>query len=571
MSDINEVRLQRKYLPKELEIQTISDVNPFVEELLDRKPESVSALENWLRDISELESVCEEEMAWRYIRMTCDTEDKKIAEVFHYFVREIEPYLEKASNQFDQRLLESPYLKELDTDRYHVLLRAVRRKTELFREENVEIRAALQELESRYGAISGAMTIMYEGEEMTLQKASNYLKETDRNVRKEVYELIQKRKEADREKLHDLLDQLIEKRHTMAVNAGFANYRDFKHQEMERFDYTIDDVKGFHESVMKEVSPVLSEMHRKRKDMMGLSELMPYDLDVDPQMKPPLKPFVTDEELINHSVEAFRQIDPAFGDYLAVMRDNNYLDLGSRKGKAPGGYNYPLYESNVPFIFMNATGNQRDLETMMHEGGHAVHSFLSSGHDLVADKSLSSEIAELASMSMELISMDQWHLFYSDTEDLKRAKMKQLQSLISVLPWVAIVDKFQHWLYTNYPHTHAEREQAWGAIQKEFASQEVTWGQYEKYRMTLWQSQLHIYEVPFYYIEYGIAQLGAVAMWKQYKENPRKALSSYKKALSLGYTKTIPEIYEAAGIRFDFSQSYIKELMDFVLGEIELL
>ena len=207
----------------------------------------------------------------------------------------------------------------------------------------------------------------------------------------------------------------------------------------------------------------------------------------------------------------------------------------------------------------------------MHEGGHAVHSFLSSDHDLVADKSLSSEIAELASMSMELISMDQWHLFYSDAEDLKRAKMKQLQSVISVLPWVAIVDKFQHWLYTHYPHTHAEREQAWGEIQKEFASKEVHWEPYEKYRLNLWQSQLHIYEVPFYYIEYGIAQLGAIAMWKQYKENPAQALSRYKEALSLGYSKEIPEIYQTAGIRFDFGQDYIKELMDFVLGEMESL
>ena len=252
------------------------------------------------------------------------------------------------------------------------------------------------------------------------------------------------------------------------------------------------------------------------------------------------------------------------------MKTMKHLDLESKKGKAPGGFMYPLYEIGVPFIYMNAVGSQRDLVTMAHEGGHAIHSFLSRDLHLTELKSTPSEVAELASMSMELLSMDNWNVFYSDTHDLKRAKLEQLEKALETLPWVAAIDKFQHWIYTT-PHTSEERKKKWIEIDKELGNQILNWDGQENVQANLWQKQLHLYEVPFYYIEYGMAQLGAIAMWRSYKQLGEKGLDNYMSALKLGYTKTISEIYETAGIKFDFSARYVKELADFIKGELKKL
>ena len=251
------------------------------------------------------------------------------------------------------------------------------------------------------------------------------------------------------------------------------------------------------------------------------------------------------------------------------MDEKQHLDLESKKGKAPGGFNYPLYESGLPFIFMNAVGAFRDVTTMVHEGGHAIHSVLTHPLELVEFKSLTAEIAELASMSMELISMDHWDVFFDNEEDLKRAKRDQLLDVLGTLPWIATIDKFQHWIYTHPNHTSDEREAYWLQLMNEFGSKQIDWTGLEDYKKGAWQKQLHLFAVPFYYIEYGMAQLGAVAIWKNYRENPKKAIEQYKNALSLGYTRSIHEVYEAAGVSFDFSKKYVSELMQFVYKEIE--
>ena len=243
--------------------------------------------------------------------------------------------------------------------------------------------------------------------------------------------------------------------------------------------------------------------------------------------------------------------------------------MASKEGKAPGGYNYPLYESGIPFIFMNAVGSPRDLVTMMHEGGHAVHSFLSRDLKLASFKSCPSEVAELASMSMELISMDHWDVFYKNPEDLKRAKIEHLEDIVATLPWIAIIDKFQHWIYENPKHSVEERNQAWLEIEKEFSNGVTDWTGCEDSLKYSWHKQLHLFEVPFYYIEYGMAQLGALAIWRNYKLDPSKAIEQYKEALKLGYTKGIKEIYKTAGIEFNFSAEYISELADFLNTELE--
>ncbi|MCF6183250.1 MAG: M3 family oligoendopeptidase [Bacteroidales bacterium] len=565
------MKIKRNFIPQDLKIKNKEDILPFLIELKDRKINSVEDLKKWWTDKSETEAFLEENMAWRYIKMTCNTEDEKLAEDFNFFVKEIEPLVSEYSDIFDGKLLETKFLNDLDREKYDIAIRKVKRSKELFRKENIPLFSELQQKEREFGVISGAMTVTYKDEEMTLQKAGNFLKDTDRNIRKEIFELIHERRVKDTEKLDSLLSDLIEKRQKVAENADFDNYRDYMHKALKRFDYDIDDVILFHNAIKETVVPLADEIDEKRKQKLGYDALKPYDTSVDPDLKPALKPFNDGNELIEKAIEVFTKVRPQYGEYLKIMKENNYLDLNSRKGKAPGGYNYPLYESNIPFIFMNATGNQRDLETMMHEGGHAVHSFLSSNLELVDFKELPSEVAELASMSMELISSEYWDVFYDNKDDLKRAKRTHLEGVINVLPWIATVDKFQHLLYLNPHHTTEERVKLWEQTAKEFGSSVVDWSGYEKYYSKLWQKQMHIFEVPFYYIEYGIAQLGAVAIWRNFKNNPEKALDDYENALKLGYSKSIPEIYKTAGIEFNFDKEYISELMDFVKTELDKL
>ncbi len=415
------------------------------------------------------------------------------------------------------------------------------------------------------------MTVTHNGKELTLQQAGVFLKENDRSLREVIWKAINERRYSDKDKLDQLLSELIEKRHQMALNAGFKNFRDYKFKSLGRFDYTKEDCFDFHQSIKEFISPIIAEQAEERRKLMGLDKLRPWDGDCDPIGREPLHPFEKGTELLEKTKTVFGNIDPYFKECLETMEAMGQLDLDSRIGKAPGGYNYPLYEIGVPFIFMNAAGTQSDLVTMVHEGGHAIHSFLTRNLKITSFKSFPSEVAELASMSMELITMDNWHVFYPDAEKLKRAKIDQLERALSVLPWVAIVDKFQHWLYENPTHTLTERKENWIRINQEIQPSVTDWSGLEHFKDYNWQRQLHIYEVPFYYIEYGLAQLGAIAIWKNYKENPEKALSRYKWALSLGYTKTIPEIYKAAGIRFDFSPKYIQSLASFVKEELHKL
>lgn len=565
------MKIKRNFIPNDFNITKKEDILPFLEDLKNREINSVDDLKKWWTDKSETEAFLEEDMAWRYIKMTCNTEDEKLAEDFNFFIKDIEPLVSEYSDVFDGKLLETRFLNDLDKEIYDIAIKKVKRSKELFRKENIPLFSELQQKEREFGVISGAMTVKYEGEEMTLQKAGNYLKDTDREVRKTMFELIHERRIKDRKKLDDLLSDLIEKRQKISENAGFDNYRDYMHSALKRFDYSIDDVITFHNSIKETVLPLIEEILKKRKQKLGYNVLKPYDTSVDPDLKPALKPFKDGNELIDKAIEVFTKIRPQYGEYLKVMKENSYLDLNSRKGKAPGGYNYPLYESNIPFIFMNATGNQRDLETMMHEGGHAVHSFLSSNLDLVDFKELPSEVAELASMSMELISSEYWDVFYNNKNDLKRAKRTHLEGVLNVLPWIATVDKFQHLLYLTPHHTAEERKEIWMNVIQEFESKLIDWSGYEKYRSVLWQKQMHIFEVPFYYIEYGISQLGAVAIWRNFKNNPEKALNDYENALKLGYSKPIPEIYKSAGIEFNFNKEYISELMQFVKTELDKL
>ncbi|WP_432709117.1 M3 family oligoendopeptidase [Pedobacter sp.] len=570
MIDLTIPKKKRNYIPQELEMKW-DNLAPIYEELLARQIDDVNALETWLKDKSELEAALEEDFAWRYIKMTCDTANEQLVKDFQYFATEIEPKTAPLSNQLNQKLVASAYVEELDQEKYFVYLRGIRNALEIYREENIELFTKLQVTQQRYQSITGAMSVVINDKEYTLEQAANFLKDTNRSVRQEAWETIQQRRLVDKDALNVLFDELIVLRNQVALNAGFENYRDYMFQAMGRFDYSPKDCYAFHEAVEKEIVPILKEQADMRAQLLGLEVLKPWDLDVSTTGKPALKPFKNGQELIDKSIACFNAIDPKLGQMLATMKENNLFDVESRKGKAPGGYNYPLAESGAPFIFMNSANSLRDLTTMVHEGGHAVHTFLTAKLELNDFKHCPSEVAELASMSMELMSMDHWHLYFDNEEDLIRAKKEQLFDVLKTLPWVAVIDKFQHWIYTNVGHHAADREEAFKQIYTSFGAGFADWEGLDAEFANIWQKQLHLFEVPFYYIEYGIAQLGAIAIWKNFKENPHKALQQYLDALALGYTKPINEIYETAGIKFDFSVDYIKELAGFVKNELDKL
>jgi oligoendopeptidase F len=559
----------RKFLPDNFSVTSWTDLKPYFLNLLERPLNSVDDLKRWFLDRSELSSVVSEDMAWRYIRMTCYTENKDYEKAYHDFIQNIQPQIAPVDDQLNKKASSSPYLSVLENQTgYDIMIRNLRKDIEIFREENIPLYTEINTETQKYAKISGDMTITLEGKELTLPQAGVLLMSTDRSRREEVFHKIAQRRLKDKIQLDDLFTVLITLRHKLAVNAGFPNFRDYMFKSLGRFDYSPNDCFDFHNAIQHEVVPILNDLSRERKNALNVKTLRPWDKAVDPEGREALKPFSSGTELAEKTIEVFRRLDPFLGQCLSIMREMGHLDLESRKGKAPGGYNYPLAEIGVPFIFMNATSTLRDMVTIMHEGGHAIHNFLTRDLELNDFKSTPSEVAELASMSMELISMDHWDIFFSDENELKRAKREHLEDIIETLPWVATIDKFQHWLYEHAQHTQEERKAAWNDIYDQFADSLTDWSGLQETKDFLWQKQLHLYEVPFYYIEYGMAQLGAIAVWRNFRNDPVNGLSGYQNALKLGYMKSIPEIYKAANIRFDFSQGYIRELMKFVQSEL---
>ena len=559
----------RKFLPEDFKVENWDSIKIYFDDLLHRPLQSSDDLKKWLQDKSEIESVLAEDLGWRYIKMTCYTEDEALSNSYQDFIQNIQPQLAPVSDQLNKKLVASPFAAELEKQTgYAVMLRNVRKEIEIFREKNIPLTTEINTETQKYAQLSGAMSVEINGQELTLQQAGVILLSTDRQKREEAYHKIVQRRLQDKLQLDDLFSRLVSLRHQVALNSDFANFRDYMFKAYGRFDYTPKDCFAFHEAIATEVVPILNEFTHQRKEKLNVTPLRPWDKAVDTEGREPLKAFDGGKDLTEKSIRCFQQLDPYLGQCLAIMKEMGHLDLESRKGKAPGGYNYPLSEIGVPFIFMNATSTMRDMTTIMHEGGHAVHNFLTRDLELNDFKSPPMEVAELASMSMELISMDHWNIFFPDETDLKRAKLEQLEDIIETLPWVATIDQFQHWIYENPTHTHDERKREWNKIYHRFSDTITDWSDLEEGRDYLWQKQLHLYEVPFYYIEYGMAQLGAIAVWRNFKKDNQKGLQGYMNALKLGNLTTIPEIYRAADIKFDFSKAYIKELMGFVKDEL---
>ena len=571
MSQLAELptRPKRKFLPEDYTVSTWELLKPFFENLHNRSISNVSDLRQWLRDRSELESVVSEDAGWRYIRMTCYTDKEEYSKAYQDFVQNIQPQIAPYSDLLNKKTLASPWIKDLEKERgFDIMVRNLKKEVALFRTENIPLFTEITTDTQKYAAISGAMTVEVEGKEITLPQAGVILQSTDRTRREAVYRKMTARRLKDKDELDALFSKLVSLRHQVANNAGFKNFRDYQFKAYGRFDYTPQDCFDFHEAIENEVIPILNEFAKERKADLKVELLRPWDKAVDSLGREPLKAFHDGNDLTEKSITCFQNLDPYLGQCLSTMRAMKHLDLESRKGKAPGGYNYPLSEIGVPFIFMNATSTMRDMTTIMHEGGHAVHNFLTMNLELSDFKSPPMEVAELASMSMELISMDQWHVFFGNEDDLKRAKREQIEDIIETLPWVATIDKFQHWIYENHNHSLADRKQNWNEIFNRFTDTVTDWSEWQEAKDYLWQKQLHLYEVPFYYIEYGMAQLGAIAVWRNVKKDKQNGLRKYQEALRLGNMATIPEIYQAAGIKFDFSRAYIHELMSFVKEEL---
>lgn len=562
--------IKPNFIPAGFIVNDWSSIEPYFIQLDAMPLNSEDELNRFLNSRSELEMTIDEDQAWRYIRYNVDTRNEESKKAFEYFIDEVNPKVESWFNRIDRKLADSPAIGIFE-QRHAIPARLLKKNIEIFREVNLPIFAELQKEEQEYGSIISEIAIDIKGKQHTLQQAAELLQENDRSFRELVYQKIFEKRVEKAEVLNELLSGLLRKRYRIAINAGYKNFRDYQHFNLGRFDYTVEDIQSFHSAIAHEVNPIVDDIMQARKEALGVDKLKPWDLQVDVEGEKPLRPFATIEVLTQKAIECFRTINADFADIFDQLNREKLLDLDSRFGKAPGGFNYPLHKSNRSFIFMNATGSMNDFETLMHEGGHAFHAHYYNQWPLIDYMNTPSEIAELASMAMELISMEHWDVVLTDSSELKRAKRKQLEGSIIVLAWIAAVDKFQHWLYKNPEHSHHERNLAWTNIYKEFSSHTIDWEGAEEAFVFTWQRQLHIFEMPFYYIEYAFAQLGAIAIWKNYRRNPKETIGKYINMMKLGYSKPLPELYREAGIEFSFTSEYVAELMKFVREELRNL
>ncbi len=558
----------RQFVPNDLDLGDWSKIEPLYRNLLDRPIRSVEDLIRWLNNSSELSAVISEESSRRYIFMTCATDNPDAERAHLFYVEEILPKLKPIGFQLDKKFLDCPYIKDLDQDFYFVLIRSTKNAIELFREENIPLETELDKLSQQYQKLQGSMTVMFKGQERTLQQLGIFIQDKDRALRQEAWEAGINRRMQETEKLEDLFDKMLKLRVQIAKNAGFNNYRDYIFKKYQRFDYTPQECFDFHIAVEQFVTPLCQEATEERRRALRIESVRPWDTQCDRYGREPLRPFKTDYELANGCLNIFYKIDTRLGEQFKMMLDLGLLDLGSRKGKAPGGYQSTLSELRLPFIFMNAVGINRDLMTLLHEGGHAFHSLAASHQPLIGYRHSPMEFAEVASMSMEHLALPHLEEFYQPPQ-AARARNDHLHSNLFLLPWIASVDAFQHWIYTNTEHTRDERANMWLSILDRF-SKGIDWTGWEKARRYSWHNQLHIFEYPFYYIEYGIALLGALQIWRNSKQDCREAVNNYLTALGLGGSVPLPKLFEVANTKFDFSAETVRPLMELIQTEIEI-
>ena len=554
------------FIPEDFDASSWENIEPYVDDLIQRNLSCSSCLEKLISDSSNLAEHISETGALLYIGMTCDTENQTKKNDFLNFVENIRPKLSKFSDKLNRRIAEHPSVGDLP-DRYDLMIRGIKSDIDIFREENIPLGVEQTKLVTKAQGITGGMTVEFEGEERTFPEMKGFLESNNRSVREKAWKSMVSRWMNDSEELSEIFDELIKIRHEIAKNAGFDSYTNYMFKAMHRFDYTVEDCLTFHNSIEKVCMPIVREINEKRRSSFNLEILSPWDVNEksgsgpDIEGKNPLRPFENVGEMVQKLSELFHRMSRDLGNKFDKLVEMDTLDLETRKGKAPGGYQYYLEKSRVPFIFMNAAGLQGDLETMIHESGHAFHSLYCGHLDLIDERNYPIEFAEVASMSMELLTQDEWQIFYDNDDEVNRAILSHLEGVVFLLPWIATIDAFQHWIYANPNHTREERTEYWLSLRDRFGSK-MDWKDNEDFRELSWQQQGHLFGVPFYYIEYGIAQLGALQLWQTHRKSPEKALKDYENAMKLGNTKILPELFAAAELKLGFDEKHVDSLIN---------
>lgn len=558
--------------PDQFRDATWEDILPLYQELVDRPLDADDpvAIETWLDDWNALDVALSEAASMANVATSCDSEDP-VKEAAHLrFSSEIGPKRGQQIVLLANKLLDSGYMRpDLETT-----LRRFRTDRDLFREENIPLQQAVSRLNNEYNKLCGSMTVEWDGEEIPLPRLNPFLQNPDRDTRERAWHLQFQPYIDKRDTLADIFDKQLETRQQIAQNAGYANYRDYIFEDKYRYDYTPDDCFSFHDAVEKTFVPAVNRIHERRQRDMGLDALRPWDLSGDPLGRPALRPYDSIDELTATAKSVFDKVDPKLGEQFDIMREEGLLDLDSRKGKRPGGFCTSFPWRKRPFIFMNAAGVGSDVRTLLHESGHAFHGFASSSLPFVYQRMYGSEMAEVASMSMELLSAPYLRQedggYYNDADD-RRARTEHLQGIVSLLTWVATVDAFQHWLYTDPAATDRDaRDAKWLETWARF-DPNTDWSGLEQQRTARWYKQLHIFLYPFYYIEYAIAQLGALQVWRNALQDQAKAVVDYRAALALGGSRQLPELFATAGARLIFDEPGMAELVSLIEDELAAL
>jgi oligoendopeptidase F len=565
------------FLPANLDCSDFANLQPLYEDLLNRPLDSVKALSQWLADFSALTEAVSEYGSRTYIDKACHTDDKAIESKYLSFIENVSPKIQPLYFELQKKYLACEHTSALDQSNFGTLDREWRTDVGLFRQENIPLRTDEAKLVSEYDKLNGSMTVLFDGVERTLPQLAKYSEQTDRALRQRAWEAAEAKRMEQKQTLDDLFDKLLSNRQQQAINAGDKDYRQHAWKSRYRFDYTPQDCESFAEAVEATCTPLVRELDRKRRAALKVPTLRPWDLSVDVLGRGPLTPFFQEEILsfVERTTRVIERVSPRLAKQFQTLRMGTHLDLESRSGKRPGGFQSSLEQSRQPFIFMNATGRQADVETLLHEAGHAFHYIASSTIEPIFTRHAPLEFCEVASMSMELLTADALDVFYDTSVDQgsahARAKRILYEGILRIFPWIAVVDSFQHWLYTHPGHSQTSRQDAWLNITGRLMSSEVDWSGYEISRKYLWQRQVHIFNYPFYYIEYGIAQLGALQLWMNYQRDPEGAIEHYLKGLALGGTRPLPDLFAAAGVRFDLSRATLEPLMQELGRQLDAL
>ncbi len=559
-------KFPRQWLPVDASLETWPEIEPWYRKLEEWQIQGAGDLLEWMKAKDELDAAVSQVSNKRYVSMTLKTDDPAREAAHLAFVRDIEPNLKPIAQNLRNKYLESQFRKDLPKGQFVIMDRALENRKSLYQEANIPRETRVSELTQQYQKLVGAMTVSWHGEERTPAQMAPLFEETDRATRVEAWLIVAMRRLKDRQRFDDLFDELHRLRVEIGRGAGFSSFTDYSYKNRERFDYGVAQAEAFQNAVAEFVVPLAREIHAKRKLQLGINQLRPWDLSVDPKNRPGLRPFTEESKLASGVGEILNQIDPDLAAQFQFMRNQQLLDLANRKGKAPGGYQTTFEEDRVPFIFMNAVGMDGDLRTLLHECGHAFHALACRSVEPAAYRESPMEFCEVASMSMELLGAKQLDAFY-DQPDANRSYRQLLEGIVLILPWIAQVDAFQHSIYLSDEPSRDRRRESWKALTARFGG-DVDWSGIEDVRDYSWHRQLHIFLYPFYYIEYGIAQLGALQVWKHFQSQPQEAVNAYKQALALGGSRTLPELFAAAGAKFDFSAETIRPLMDLIGQEL---